>query len=63
MAQLAARSAPLADYASALTAVSIYAVQQVQWAIAAAGVDERNRIKRETTATCLDALRGRGQIL
>lgn len=63
VAELAARSAPIADYARTLDAVTEYAYQQGQWAIGAAGVDERNRIKRATTASCLDALRARGFIL
>lgn len=40
-----------------------YSRAQSLWAIAAAGVVQRNRLKRTATADCLDAYRKRGVIL
>lgn len=44
-------------------ALRTYSSEQSLWGIQAAGVFERNAIKRNTTSDCLDALRARGIIL
>lgn len=63
IASLDARHASGADYRAALVATRAYSRQQALWAIATAGVIERNQIKRDSTAACLDAYRKRGVIL
>ena len=40
-----------------------YSSAQSVWAAEIAGITKRNTIKRNATATCLDALRARGLIL
>lgn len=40
-----------------------YSSAQSVWAATAAGIFQRNAIKRRATATCLDDLRSRGLIL
>lgn len=58
--------APDGDGASATAQLALakqYIDQQSQWAISAAGIFQRNAIKRRGTAECLDDLRRRGVIL
>lgn len=52
--------APGVDNATSLRA---YSAAQSEWAVEAAGVAERNGLKRRATADCLDAYRRRGVIL
>lgn len=68
-AELRGRRASLADYERALEAADAsiaqliaYSGTQSEWAIGAAGVVERNAIRRNTTASCLDDYRRRGLI-
>jgi hypothetical protein len=70
LADLRARHAGVADYDRALAAAESnlagairFSEQQSDWAVRAAGVTQRNAIRRNATARCLDAYRARGLIL
>jgi hypothetical protein len=39
-----------------------YRTEQFAWAATVAGIAERNRLRRNLTASCLDAYRARGVI-
>lgn len=46
-----------------LQRLEAYSAAQSLWAIGAAGIAQRNAIKRNSTTDCLDDLRRRGVIL
>jgi hypothetical protein len=57
---------PVATYEDALVVIAGYSADstnQQAWAVAVAGIAERERAKRIRTANCLDAYRARGVIL
>lgn len=55
--------ASLDDARAVIAGYSADSTSQQAWAVAAAGVAERERAKRVRTANCLDAYRARGVIL
>jgi hypothetical protein len=50
------------DAGADLAAIKTYSAAQSVWAVTVAGITQRNSIKRNATATCLDALRAAGLI-
>jgi hypothetical protein len=49
-------------HAADLAEIKAYSAAQSVWAVTVAGIVQRNSIKRNATATCLDALRADGLI-
>lgn len=47
-------------HADDLAELKAYSSAQSVWAVKVAGITQRNSIKRNATATCLDALRAAG---